>query len=282
MDRTLAIRKIKNQLFFGIILGLSLCLLVPLVLIFYYVTVRGFKAINWGFFINLPTPVGETGGGIFNAILGSFYIVAMACLIAIPWGMSTGIFLYDAQENSRLAYWVRLCVDVLQATPSIVVGIVAYVWLVLPMKTFSAIAGSFTLAILMMPMIVRATEETLHLIPNTLKEASLALGVPYYRTLFKVMIPSGLSGILSGILLGVARTMGETAPLLFTAFGSPYLVHNVLKPMGSLPLLIFNYAMSPYEDWHTLAWGASFILILFVLLINLLIKVVTRRWNVKF
>lgn len=281
MDRSLGIRKAKDRLFLGLMLFLALCLLVPLILIFYYVAVQGMKAINWDFFVSLPKPVGEEGGGIFNALLGSLYIVSLACLIAVPWGISAGIFLYD-RKDSRLAYWVRLFVDVLQAIPSIVLGIVAYVWLVVPMKTFSALAGSFALAVMMMPMIVRATEETLRLIPNTIKEASLALGVPYYKTLFKVMIPSGMSGILSGILLGVARIAGETAPLLFTAFGSPYLVHNVLKPMGSLPLLIFNYAMSPYPDWHTIAWGASFVLIVFILLMNLLIKVVTRKWNVKY
>jgi phosphate transport system permease protein len=274
-------RKIKNSLFFVAIFLFSVCLFIPLILIFYYVIVNGVAAINWDFFTKTPVPVGETGGGILNAILGSFYIVFFAAVLAIPWGICVGVFLYDNSE-SQWAYWVRLFVEVLQAIPSIVLGIIAYIWIVMSAKTFLAISGSFALALMMMPMVVRATEETLKMIPETLKEASLALGVPYYQTLFKVMLPSGMSGILTGILLGLARIMGETAPLLFTAFGSPFLVHNVLKPMGSLPLVIFNYATSPYDDWQTIAWGASLILLIFILTLNILIKVVISKWNVKF
>lgn len=281
MDTLTQRRKIKNSLFFVAIFLFSVCLFIPLILIFYYVIVNGVAAINWDFFTKTPVPVGETGGGILNAILGSFYIVFFAAVLAIPWGICVGVFLYDNSE-SQWAYWVRLFVEVLQAIPSIVLGIIAYIWIVMSAKTFLAISGSFALALMMMPMVVRATEETLKMIPETLKEASLALGVPYYQTLFKVMLPSGMSGILTGILLGLARIMGETAPLLFTAFGSPFLVHNVLKPMGSLPLVIFNYATSPYDDWQTIAWGASLILLIFILTLNILIKVVISKWNVKF
>jgi phosphate transport system permease protein len=170
----------------------------------------------------------------------------------------------------------------MQGIPSIVMGIVIYIWVVKPMGGFSALSGSIALALMMVPSITKATEETLKLIPGTLKEASLSLGVPYYRTVLKVLVPAGLSGILSGVILSVARVMGETAPLLFTAFGNPYLNANIFKPMSSIPQLIFNYAISPYEDWHNLAWGASFVLIVFVLVLNLLTKLIEKRWKVQF
>ena len=172
-----------------------------------------------------------------------------------------------------MAYLTRLSIEILQGIPSIVIGIIAYVWVVLPMGSFSALSGGVALGIMMLPVIVMATEETLKLVPDSLREASLALGVSYPRTILKVILPAGLSGILSGILLGIARVAGETAPLLFTAFGSPFMNQNILKPINSLPLTIFNYATSPYPEWHTLAWGASFVLIAFVLGLNLITKV---------
>jgi phosphate transport system permease protein len=172
--------------------------------------------------------------------------------------------------------------EILQGIPSIVIGIIAYSWVVISMGTFSAFSGAAALAIMMLPVVVRSTEETLKLIPEALREASLALGVPYGRTVIKVIIPAGLTGILSGVLLGIARIAGETAPLLFTAFGSPYMNVNIFKPVDSLPLLIFNYATSPYPEWHAMAWGASFVLIIIVLGLNFFTKVITRRWKVRF
>jgi phosphate transport system permease protein len=169
----------------------------------------------------------------------------------------------------------------LQGVPSIVIGIVVYFWIVKPIGSFSAISGSVALAIMMLPILIRSTEETLKLIPFSLKEAGLALGLPYHRVILKVIVPCGMSGILSGILLSVARIAGETAPLLFTAFGNPYLNTNMTKPMQSLPLLIFNYATSPYDDWHDLAWGAALILLFTVLLLNIITKLTTRKWNVQ-
>jgi phosphate transport system permease protein len=175
-----------------------------------------------------------------------------------------------------------LAVETLQGIPSIVIGIIAYIWVVLTMGSFSGLSGGAALALMMLPVIITATEETLKLIPDSLREASLALGVSYPRTILKVVIPAGLSGILTGILLGVGRVAGETAPLLFTAFGSPFMNFNILKPINTLPLMIFNYATSPYPEWHTLAWGASFVLVVFVLGLNLFTKVVTRKWKVQF
>jgi phosphate transport system permease protein len=196
-------------------------------------------------------------------------------------GIFAGIYL-SQQKAGKFPYLTRLSVEILQGIPSIVIGIIGYLWVVVPFASFSALSGGIALAIMMLPVIVISTEETLKLIPDTLKEASLALGVPYYRTILKVILPSGLSGIVTGIILGISRIAGETAPLLFTAFGSPFMSLNVFKPMNSLPLIIFNYAASPYPEWHALAWGASLVLIVFVFSLNVISKVVTGRWNVQF
>ena len=237
--------------------------------------------IDWQFFTSLPKPVGEVGGGISNAIVGTLMLVVIACGIAIPLGVFSGIYLSERKEG-KIVYLVRLSVEILQGIPSIVIGIIAYAWIVVTLGTFSAFSGGIALSIMMLPVIVRATEETLKLIPDTLKEASLSLGVPYYRTILKVILPAGASGIATGVLISVARIAGETAPLLFTAFGNPFMEFNVLKPVNSLPLLIFNYATSPYPEWHALAWGASFVLVFFVLALNFFAKVVTRKWKVQF
>jgi phosphate transport system permease protein len=173
-------------------------------------------------------------------------------------------------------------VEILQGIPSIVIGIIAYVWIVMPLRTFSAVSGGIALGIMMLPIIVRSTEETLKLIPESLKEASLALGVPYYKTILKVIVPAGLSGIVTAVIISIARVAGETAPLLFTAFGNPFMNLNILKPVNSLPLLVFNYAASPYPEWHALAWGASLVLAVFVLALNVFAKVLTKKWKVQF
>ena len=259
---------------------LAFACVVPLIFILIYILQAGLTKINWHFLTNLPKPVGEVGGGIANALLGSIIIIAVASAIAIPVGILCGIYLSE-NKKSRLAYWSRLCVDILQGVPSIVIGIVAYFWLVKPLGSFSALSGSVALAIMMLPIIIRSTEETLLLLPDSLREAAYALGMPFHRVILKVIIPCGISGILSGVMLAVARIAGETAPLLFTAFGNPYLSTNVTKPMQSLPLLIFNYATSPYNDWHDLAWGASCILLIWVLLLNITTKLMTRKWKVQ-
>ena len=253
---------------------------VPLIFILIYIIQAGITKINWHFLTNLPKPVGESGGGIANALVGSIIIIAVSSIIAIPFGILCGIYLSE-NKTTKLAYWSRLCVDILQGVPSIVIGIVAYFWLVKPLGGFSALSGSAALAIMMLPIVVRSTEETLLLLPDTLKEAGYALGMPFHRVILKVIVPCGISGILSGVMLSIARITGETAPLLFTAFGNPYLSTNVLKPMQSLPLLIFNYATSPYNDWHDLAWGASCILLIWVLSLNIFTKLITRKWKVQ-
>ncbi len=246
-----------------------------------FITSKGISVINWSFITQLPKPVGEIGGGISNAIIGTLMLIGISTAFSGPIGILAGIFLSENRKG-RLASFTRLCVETLQGIPSIVIGIIAYIWLVVSMGSFSALSGGMALGLMMLPVIVTATEETLKLIPESLREASLALGVSYPRTILKVILPAGVSGIVTGILLSIARVAGETAPLLFTAFGSPFMNLNVLKPINSLPLMIFNYATSPYPEWHTLAWGASFILIVLVLGLNLFTKVVTKRWKVQF
>ncbi|HEV2355394.1 MAG TPA: phosphate ABC transporter permease PstA [Puia sp.] len=269
----------KNYGFKALVVIFAFACVVPLLFILFYILRQGITRINWQFLVNVPKPVGEPGGGIVNALVGSILIIFFAALIAIPVGILAGIYLSESRK-SRLAYWTRLCVDILQGVPSIVIGIVAYFWIVKPFG-FSAISGSIALAIMMLPIVIRSTEETLKLLPQSLQEAAYALGMPFHRVIFKVVVPVGISGILSGVMLSIARITGETAPLLFTAFGSPYLNWNIFKPMHSLPLLIFTYATSPYDDWKNLAWGASLILLVWVLLLNVITKLITRKWKVQ-
>ncbi|MEO6961119.1 MAG: phosphate ABC transporter permease PstA [Puia sp.] len=273
-------RVVKSKLAQAVIVLLAFIITLPLLAIIVYIFREGITRINWTFLTHIPKPVGETGGGIANALIGSVLIVLAASVMAVPIGVMCGIYLSE-NKNSRLSYWSRLAVDVLQGVPSIVVGIVVYFWIVKPIGSFSAFSGSIALAIMMLPILIRSTEETLKLIPASLKEAGLALGLPYHKVILRVIVPCGMSGIISGIMLSVARIAGETAPLLFTAFGNPYLNTNLAKPMQSLPLLIFNYATSPYDEWHDLAWGAALILLFTVLLLNIITKLSTRRWNVQ-
>lgn len=280
MDARIGIRNTKSIVFKSVVIFLAFVVTIPLIVILIYIIKQGVMQVNWHFLTNVPAPVGEPGGGISNALVGSIIIVAMSSIIAIPVGMLAGIYLSE-NPGTRLARYSGLCVDILQGVPSIVIGIVVYFWVVKPLGTFSAISGSIALAMMMMPIVIRSTEQTLMLLPDTLKEAALSLGVPYHRVILKVIIPCGFSGILSGIMLSIARIVGETAPLLFTAFGNPYLTTAITKPMQSLPLLIFNYATSPYDDWHNLAWGASFILLMFVLILNISTKLITRKWNIQ-
>ena len=289
------LRLAKSSGFQVLIYIFAFACVIPLLFILYYIIQAGVTKINWHFLVNVPKPVGETGGGIVNALVGSILIILVATVIAVPIGIMAGVYLSE-NRRSRLAYWVRLCTDILQGVPSIVIGIVAYFWMVRSQFNlhlfwglihlqkqagFSAFSGSVALAIMMLPIVVRSTEETLKLLPDSLKEAALALGMPFHRVIFKVVVPVGISGILSGVMLSIARITGETAPLLFTAFGNPYLSVNMGKPMHSLPLLIFNYATSPYNDWHDLAWGASMILLIWVLFLNIFTKIITRKWKVQ-
>ncbi len=281
MKRSIQIRLAKDKIFRIIIISLSFISTVPLFLILFHLLKNGISSINFEFLVNLPKPVGEKGGGIANAIVGTIILISIASIFSVPIGVGAGVYLAENKEK-KLSKLVIIAVDIFQGIPSIVIGIIAYLWIVKPMRHFSALSGGIALGIMMLPVIIKSTEETLKLIPETLKEASLALGAPYYKTILMVFIPSGLSGIVTGVLLSMARIAGETAPLLFTAFGNPFMNLNIFKPIESLPHLIFNYAKSPFSEWHTKAWGASFILILIVFSLNILSKMVIKRWKVRF
>ncbi|MEO6834117.1 MAG: phosphate ABC transporter permease PstA [Chitinophagaceae bacterium] len=247
MEAPIKFRIGKSKIYQALAIVLAIGCVVPLIAILLYIIKSGASKINWHFLTSIPKPVGESGGGIANALLGSMIVIFISSIIAIPIGILCGVFLSE-NRKSKLAYYTRLSVDVLQGVPSIVVGIVAYFWLVKPFGGFSALSGSIALAIMMLPIVIRSTEETLKLLPNSIREAAFALGMPFHRVILKVIIPCGINGILSGVMLSVARIAGETAPLLFTAFGNPYIATDITKPMQTLPLLIFNYATSPYND----------------------------------
>ncbi len=221
-------------------------------------------------------PAGETGGGVLHAIIGTLMIVGTACLIGLPLGIGAGIYCAE-YPASRLTFATRFVSDVLNGTPSIVVGVFAWTWIVASQKHFSAFAGSVALAILMVPMVTRTTEEMIKLVPHSLREAALALGYSRWRTSLSVVVRTTLPGIVTGSLLAVARVAGETAPLLFTALGSQYLSFNLDQPMAALPLVVFNYAIGPYEEWHQLAWATALVLILVVLVLSAAARLATRR-----
>jgi len=279
MDARIKIRNTKSVLFKTLVIFLAFVITLPLIIVLLYIIKMGVVQVNWNFLVHEPTPEGVAGGGIANALVGSLLIVGMSSIVAIPVGLLAGIYLSE-NPGTRLAYYAGLCVDILQGVPSIVVGIVIYFWIVKPFG-FSAISGSIALAIMMLPIVVRSTEQTLLLLPDSLKEAALSLGVPYHRVIMKVIVPCGFAGILSGIILSIARIIGETAPLLFTALGNVFLTTKVTGPMESLPHLIYFYAKSPYQDQIDQAWGASFILLMFVLILNITTKLITRKWNIQ-
>lgn len=275
-SQSLQFRLLYDVIFRTIMGVMSSLLMLPLFFILLYIFQKGLVALDWHFFTQLPKPVGESGGGVANAIVGTLMLIGLAAIFSIPFGILIGTYLSE-NKQSRLAEYTRLSIDTLQGVPSIVMGIIAYAWVVMPLGSFSALSGGIALGLMMLPLVTKATEETLNLIPHSLKEAAYALGAPYSTTLLKVILPAGKKGIISGILLGVARVSGETAPLLFTAFGNPFMNTNMFQAVNSLPLLIFNYATSPYEDWQRLAWGSSLLLVLFVLSLSLLSKWVTRK-----
>jgi len=249
--------------------------LVPLASLLWLVVSRGAAGLSLSFFTNLPTPVGEPGGGIGNALVGTAYLVGLACLIGLPIGIGAGVFLAERGDGT-VGRAIRFTAEVLSGVPSIVIGIVAYGLIVVPMRRFSAIAGAVALAILMVPTLARATEELVRLVPRSLREGSLALGVPEWKTSLRVVLRTALGGIVTAILLSIARAAGETAPLLFTALNNQYWNVRPDQPTASLTVQIFNYAISPYEDWHQKAWTAALVLLLLVGLLNLAARFLTR------
>jgi len=250
--------------------------LVPLVSVLYYVTSRGIGGISWDFFSELPKPVGESGGGMANALAGSFKLLFLACVFGIPPGVLAGVYLAEF-GNSRFGKLVRFSADVMSGVPSITVGIFVYSLVVLRAKHFSAFAGGVALGVLMLPTVTRTTEELLKLVPESLREAALGLGLPKWRATLRVMLRTAAPGIATGVMLAVARVAGETAPLLFTAFSNPFWSSGLNEPTASLPVIIYNYAVSPYEEWHRQAWAAALVLLLLVLLLNVSARLLVRN-----
>lgn len=273
-------RSFKEKLFQFFIYFFSILAMLPLVVILIFIFEKGISVINWDFFTHLPPSPGEGTGGIANALTGTLELIIIAFILAVPVSIIIGI--YIAEAKNRFANILSVGINILQSIPSIVIGIIAYLWVVKPLKGFSALSGGVALALMMLPLIIKATEETVKMIPPYLKEAAYALGAGYKHTILKVILPASSGGIISGILLALARIAGETAPLLFTAFGNPFINLNPLKPVDSLPLLIFNYSMSPYDNWHAVAWGASVVLILLVLIFQITGKMVSEKWKVEF
>lgn len=266
-------RRRVNALMFGLTALCALAAVSTLLGILGYIAWQGVSALSWSFLVNLPRPVGEAGGGIANAILGSAQVVGLAALIGVPVGVAGGVYLAE-YGRGRYAFAVRYAADVLSGVPSIVIGLFVYALIVKPMRHFSALSGSVALAFIMVPVVLRNTEEFLRLVPDTLREAGLALGLPRWKVVLRVVLPTAGRGILTGALLAVARVSGETAPLLFTAFGNRFWGKGLLEPVATLPHTIYTYAIAPYEDWHRQAWAAALILMTFVLAVNGL----TRLW----
>ena len=250
--------------------------LLPLAMILFYVIREGAGALNLAFFTQMPKPVGEVGGGMANAIVGTLILIGLAALFAVPIGCICGIHLAEYPE-SRFSSVVRFAADVLNGVPSIVIGIFAYGLVVLPVKRFSAIAGGVALGLLMIPIVVRTTEELLRLVPAGLREGALALGATRARAVRTVILPAALPGILTGILVALARVAGETAPLLFTAFNNRFWSTNIAQPMASLTVQIYTYANSPYDDWHRQAWAGAFLLVMIILTLSIIARLAVRR-----
>lgn len=281
-----SIRLFQDKAFLALIIFFSLLTSIPLFAILGKVFINGIGQINWAFFTEIsPTTleamlaknIGEPiPGGIANGIVGMLIIVALAAFVAIPIGIFCGIYVSENRE-CRFASIIRFLSELLQGTPSIVIGIIAYLWIVVPMGSYSAIAGAGALAIMMLPLIIRSTEETLNLLPMSLKESALALGASYTSMIFKVWLPSGFSGIFTGILLAISRVMGETAPLMLTILGSAYIQWNLTQPNSSVSLLIWEFYNDP--NLQSLIWSASLFLLLIVLTLNITAKIITKRWN---
>jgi phosphate transport system permease protein len=269
-------RRLKSGTMTGIVAALAILAVLPLLLIFGDLIHKGASSIDWNFFVKSPVPAGETGGGVANAIVGSVIIVLLGCVVGMPIGVGTGLFLAEF-GNGRMGWSVRFIADVLNGTPSIVVGIFAWTWLVKPVGHFSALAGGAALSILMIPMLARTTEEMVRLVPNSLREAALALGYPRWRTSLTIVARTAMGGIVTGGLVAVARVAGETAPLLFTALGNLNFSTSIREPMQTLSLQIFTYATGPFEEWHRLAWAAAVVLMALVLTLALAARWATRQ-----
>jgi len=269
-------RRVTDHVMTGVAVLTVILVLVPLFAIFAYLVYRGVGSINWAFLTQTPKPVGEAGGGMANAIVGSAFILALASILGVPVGVGAGIYLAEYGRN-RFGDVIRFTADVLNGVPSIVIGIVAYSIVVLYQKHFSALAGGAALAIMMIPTITRTTEEMLLLVPQALREAAYGLGIPRWRTTLSITLRTATSGVITGIMLAFARVAGETAPLLFTAFGNQFWNLRANQPTAALPLQIFTYAISPYDEWHRQAWAGALVLIILIVTAVAAVRFAVRR-----
>ncbi|MFY9908966.1 MAG: phosphate ABC transporter permease PstA [Candidatus Sulfotelmatobacter sp.] len=269
-------RRVVNHVMTAAAVLTVIVVLAPLFAIFAYLVYKGIGSINWAFLTQTPKPVGEAGGGMANAIVGSAVILAIASIIGVPLGIGAGIYLAEFGRN-RFGDAIRFTADVLNGVPSIVIGIVAYAIVVLSQRHFSALAGGVALAIMMVPTITRTTEEMLLLVPTALREAAYGLGIPRWRTTLSITLRTATSGVITGVMLAFARVAGETAPLLFTAFGNQFWNVNINQPTAALPLQIFNYAISPYDEWHRQAWAGALVLIVMIVTAVAAVRIAVRR-----
>jgi phosphate transport system permease protein len=269
-------RKLLSMLFVGFCAGSVIVALVPLAFVLFFVISQGARAVSLDFFTQMPKPVGEAGGGMGNAIVGTLILVGLAGAMAVPIGVVSGIYMSE-YAGTRFAALVRFAADTLNGVPSIVIGVFAYGVAVLPFKQFSALAGGFALGIMMIPIIARTTEELLLLVPGAMREGALALGATRARAVFSVVLPAALPGIVTGVVLALARIAGETAPLLFTSFNNRFFTTKLTQPIASLTVQVYTYATGPYEDWHRQAWAGALVLVAIVLVCSLLARIATRR-----
>lgn len=269
-------RKIKNHLFRALVVLSAALVLVPLFLVLKFVFQQGWSSLNLSFFTEIPKPVGEIGGGMKHAIVGTIYIVLLGALIAVPIGITCGIYLSEFGK-SKLSKTLKLTVDLMSGIPSIVIGIFAYLMVVVPLKSFSALAGGVALSIIMLPIIIKTSEEILKLVPTHIREAGLALGLPRWKVILFIVLKGSVSNLLTGIILAISRAAGETAPLLFTAFGNMYISYEINKPMATLPVQIYTYAISPFKDWQRQAWAGAFVLMVLILTLNLFARYVLSK-----
>jgi len=269
-------RKALSSAFVAFCAASVVIALVPLGFVLFFVVTQGMRAVNLPFFLQLPKPVGEAGGGMANAIVGTLLVSGLAALMAIPIGIGSGIYMSE-YSGTRVASLIRFAADTLNGVPSIVIGVFAYGVAVLPFKQFSALAGGFALGMMMIPIIARTTEELLLLVPESMREGALALGATRARAVFSVVVPAALPGIITGIVLALARIAGETAPLLFTSFNNRFFNTDLRQPISTLTVQVFTYAISPYDDWHRQAWAGALVLVTIVLVCSLLARFATRR-----
>ena len=274
-------RTVANHAATGLAVLSTILVVAPLVAIFLYLLFKGASSLNLAFFTKLPSGPGETGGGMANAIVGSAVLLGIGSALGVPVGIGAGIFLAEFGRGSKLSNLVRFTADVLNGVPSIVMGISAYALIVLPQKHFSAFAGGVALGIMMVPTITRTTEEMLLMVPNAVREAALGLGVPNWRSVLSITLRTASPGVITGCMLAFARVAGETAPLLFTALGQNFWSTSLNEPIAALPLQIYSYAISPYDDWHRLAWAGSLVLIVLIVVSVSLVRYVTTRGVLK-